>query len=441
MSHGYLLNRVIGEYHLVDFLGAGGMGEVYRGVHNKIGRVAAIKVMTQAVLSDDMTQRFFNEGRIQANLHHPNIATLYDFLEFDGQPCIVMEFIDGESLAERIQPYTPLPLAEIIYIFQAVVEAIAYIHRHNVIHRDIKSNNIKISSQGAVKLLDFGIAKAPMSPGLTAVGGIIGTLAYLSPEQVRGGAADARSDIWALGVLLYEMTAGRLPFQADTLGDLCDQIGKAVYAPPKQFDSSVPREIEAIIARCMKRNAAERYQTAQELQQDTARLSSLVTSPALTGIEPPGTRSEGEPGNQSWARRNWGLLAGAAAGVAVLALFLAVAAAYWATQPDAAGNETEGRAAAGLCLPVNAAANAGAPTADPQSRIIVIDTYAGQSEIYRDDQLIGKTRCNFQARVGERLNLTFKRDGVTYKPEGITVAANKKEYIYELKKEYIHTLK
>nr|MBA3241421.1 hypothetical protein [Acidobacteriota bacterium] len=121
-------------------------------------------------------------------------------------------------------------------------------------------------------------------------------------------------------------------------------------------------------------------------------------------------------------------------------LFLAVAGAYWATQPDAAGNETEGRAAAGLCLPVNAAV-AGAPTADPQSRIIVIDTYAGQSEIYRDDQLIGKTRCNFQARVGERLNLTFKRDGVTYKPEGITVAANKKEYIYELKKEYIHTLK
>src|SRR5215213_7690581 len=176
MNRAFYTNQTVGEYRVVDFLGAGGMGEVYRAVHSKLGRIAAVKVLTQATNSSGFVERFFNEARIQASLQHPNIATLYDFLEVGGQPCIIMEYVDGQSLSERIQAYGALPLSETIFVFQAVAEAISYVHQHGVIHRDIKSNNIKISSSGQVKLLDFGIAKGQMSPGLTEAGSIIGTL-------------------------------------------------------------------------------------------------------------------------------------------------------------------------------------------------------------------------------------------------------------------------
>src|SRR5919107_270520 len=160
MSNSLLLNSMVGEYRLIDFLGEGGMGEVYRGVHAKLGRVAAIKVLTSAARREQgFVERFFNEARIQESLHHPNIAALYDFCEVQGQPCIVMEYVDGDTLCDRVRPYGPLPPAEALRIFSAVVDAVAYVHAHGVIHRDIKSNNIKIGTSGQVKLLDFGIAK------------------------------------------------------------------------------------------------------------------------------------------------------------------------------------------------------------------------------------------------------------------------------------------
>ncbi|HYY96286.1 MAG TPA: serine/threonine-protein kinase, partial [Pyrinomonadaceae bacterium] len=175
MNRTFDTNQSIGEYRIVDFIGAGGMGEVYRAMHSKIGRVAAVKVLTQTDQASDFVERFFNEARIQASLQHPNIATLYDFCEVAGQPCIIMEYVDGQTISERVAAYraasgAPPPLSETVYIFGRVVEAIEYVHRHGIIHRDIKSNNIKVSSDGQVKLLDFGIAKGQASPGLTQVG-------------------------------------------------------------------------------------------------------------------------------------------------------------------------------------------------------------------------------------------------------------------------------
>src|SRR5919107_2561248 len=271
MSRAFDTNQTVGEYRIVDFLGAGGMGEVYRAVHSKIGRVAAVKVLTaQAAQSGGFVQRFLNEGRIQANLKHPNVATLYDFLEVQGQPCIIMEYVDGQTISERIAAYgAPLAPAETVYVFEKVCEAIDYVHRHGVIHRDIKSNNIKISSEGKVKLLDFGIAKGQTSQQLTQVGSVIGTLQYLAPELVRGGTADASGDIWALGVLLYEMATGRVPFDAPTVGDLCDRIGRVDYAPPAQVNPGVPREMSAVIPRRLKKKPAERYRTAAQTPQKT----------------------------------------------------------------------------------------------------------------------------------------------------------------------------
>src|SRR3989440_8470674 len=192
------------------------------------------------------------------------------------------EYVDGQTISERISAYGALPLAETVYVFERIIEAIDYIHCHGVIHRDIKSNNIKISSQGHVKLLDFGIAKGQTSPGLTQVGSVIGTLQYLAPELIRGGVADQRGDIWALGVLLYEMLTGRVPFDATTVGDLCDKIDRVAYAPPAQLNPALPREATHIIARCLKKNPAERYSSAGELLSDVKRLAAVVSKPGLS---------------------------------------------------------------------------------------------------------------------------------------------------------------
>src|SRR5919107_258609 len=205
MSNSLLLDSMVGEYRLIDFLGEGGMGEVYRGVHAKLGRVAAVKVLNASARREQgFVERFFNEA---------------------------------------------------LRIFASLADAIAYVHSHGVIHRDIKSNNVKISTQGAVKLLDFGIAKGGASPALTQTGSVVGTIEYLSPEQLSTGHADQRSDIWALGVLLYEMLTGRVPFQATTIGALCAQISNAEYPPLRQLNPAAPASVEQIVSRCLKKNA------------------------------------------------------------------------------------------------------------------------------------------------------------------------------------------
>lgn len=401
------------------------MGEVYLAEHTRIGRMAAVKVLTQAGNQDGGLDRFFNEAKIQSSLRHPNIATLYDFTEVDGYPCIIMEYVDGQTLAERVRPCGPLGLAETVFIFQAVVEAIDYTHNHGVVHRDIKSNNIKISTAGEVKLLDFGIAKSEASQGLTATGSVIGTLEYLSPEQLMGGVADARSDIWALGVLLYEMSVGRVPFEALTIGELCRKIQKIDYAPPAVLNPTVPREITAIITRCLRKNPTDRYRTARDLLEDTKRLRALVSTPGLSDAG----RSEWRPDRTIRIALSTVDRKLVTAGAVLLLLLLVSAGIYLfsstSSQPISKGEDDP--------PPQKELATETAPS-DTESKSITIDAVGSKAEVYLNGSFIGNTPCPIRARIGETVTVELRRDGFQSHVDTFSVTAQTRIKSYSLQR-------
>jgi len=404
MSNSLLLNSMVGEYRLIDFLGEGGMGEVYRGVHAKLGRVAAIKVLNQTARREQgFVDRFFNEARIQESLHHPNIAAVYDFTEVQGQPCIIMEYVDGDTLCDRVRPYGPLPTSEALRIFSSLVDAIAYVHAHGVIHRDIKSNNVKIGTSGQVKLLDFGIAKGGASPALTQTGSVVGTIEYLSPEQLSTGQADQRSDIWALGVLLYEMMTGRVPFQAQTIGALCAQITNADYPPLRQQNPAAPAAVEAVVSRCLKKNAAERYQTAEALLSDVRRAADSLDAPppqplfarkrpAPTPSDPYAPPPAAPSGSHPALGRGL-LMAGGVAAVLFCLLVLGGAGLWYALSEPAAEN-------------VNVSA-----LKSKTGKTVKVEMSDGPAEIWHGDKLIGVGKADVTAEVGEWVELKLRRNG------------------------------
>lgn len=435
MGRAFETNQTVGEYRVVDFLGAGGMGEVYRAVHSKIGRVAAVKVLTQGTQGAGFVERFFNEARIQASLQHPNVATLYDFCEVQGQPCIIMEYIDGQTISERIAGYrAPLPLSETVYVFAKVCEAIDYIHRHGVIHRDIKSNNIKISEEGKVKLLDFGIAKGQGTQQLTQVGSVIGTLQYLAPELIRGGTADASGDIWALGVLLYEMVTGRVPFDADTVGDLCDRIGRVQYTPPAQLNPSVPREVAAVITRCLRKNPQERYRTAAELLADARKLSAIVSKP---GVSPTVSEAASEYA-EAKAGKSFRLpliLGGAAVVVVVLAVVIG-GGALLLLNTSAGGAEEGGVAVTADPSKTARGLTSGpspATSRDPAERTVEIRTSDGKADVYAGADKVGTTPYPVRGKLGARVSLMLRRDGYADEPVEFVIS-EKKALMYTLSK-------
>ncbi|MDA8306688.1 MAG: serine/threonine-protein kinase [Deltaproteobacteria bacterium] len=263
-----LVGRSINEYRVVEHLGAGGMGDVYRAVHARLGRTVALKVLKHMDSDRAALDRFMNEARIQAALSHPNIAVLYELCETGGFPCIIMEFVDGETLSERIRTKGRFPIPDTLPIFTRIVDAVGYIHECGIIHRDIKPNNVKVNSRGEVKLLDFGISKASFSANLTRQGTFIGTEQYLSPEQLQGKPATVQSDIWALGALLYEMATGKAAFDATSWGELYRKITDVCYVAPSVLVPSIPGRLEVIIERCLKKNPSHRYPSAMALLED-----------------------------------------------------------------------------------------------------------------------------------------------------------------------------
>ncbi len=277
-SHGEpgLTGRLVSHYRVGPRLGIGGMGEVYRAEDTRLGREVALKFLHEGHGEPEERARLLREARAASALRSSNIAAIYDLGEMEARPFIVMELVPGEPLSKRIMR-GPIPVSEAAAIAAQAADALDEAHSHGIIHRDIKSANLMVDDRGRVKLLDFGLAKF-VSPaaadayatGLveTAAGLVLGTVAYMSPEQVRGRPLDARSDLFSLGVVLYEMLAGRLPFDGRTVTEVVDAILNHEPSALARFNYGIPERLEVLVRKSLSKDPRFRYQSARELYID-----------------------------------------------------------------------------------------------------------------------------------------------------------------------------
>ncbi|MGC8928459.1 MAG: protein kinase domain-containing protein [Myxococcota bacterium] len=268
---------IIGKnYEVVKKLGEGGMGVVYKAVHNLSGQEVAIKMLPPELSQDEgIRTRFINEARLLAKLDHPNIVTLYNFLEEDQKFYLIMQFVKGKTLEEHIRERGKIPLEEAIQIFSQVCDALGYAHELGVIHRDIKPANIMITPDKRVKVMDFGIAKLTGGTKLTATGIAVGTVWYMSPEQIRGAELDARSDLYALGITLYEALTGRVPFNSESDYEVRKSHVELEPPSPRTFDGTLPESVERVLLKVLAKNPADRYQSAQEFKKAIESMSNM----------------------------------------------------------------------------------------------------------------------------------------------------------------------
>ena len=264
-----------GRYELTHLIARGGMAQVYRAVDLQLDRPVALKVLFPE-LSVDRTfvERFRREAQAAANLSHPNIVPVFDWGEDDGSYFIVMEFIDGRALSAVLRDPTPLSAVQIATIGAGVAAALAFAHRHGVVHRDVKPGNVLITPDGDVKVTDFGIARAVNTEeSLTQTGAVMGTAAYFSPEQAEGKGVDSRSDIYSLGVVLYEMAVGRPPFTGDSPVAVASKHVRDTPVLPRAANPAVPAALEAVIMKAMAKDPDDRYRSAEELRADLLRFA------------------------------------------------------------------------------------------------------------------------------------------------------------------------
>ncbi len=262
MSQEYTEGQRLGDYEILGVLGAGGMGKVYK-VRNTISdRIEAMKILLPNLAGQkDLADRFLREIKLLASLNHPNIAALRTALTLDNQLVMIMEFVDGVTLSSRLQK-GPIPPGEAVKYIDQVLDALSYAHKQNIIHRDIKPANMMITPQGVVKLMDFGIARSSTDRSITMTGTTLGSLNYMPPEQVKGEPADVRSDLYSLGVSLYEMVTGQLPFAADSNYALMAAHLQEPPKPPIVLRPGIPQPLNQIILMALAKEPAQRFQSA-----------------------------------------------------------------------------------------------------------------------------------------------------------------------------------
>ncbi|WP_460910760.1 serine/threonine protein kinase [Spirosoma areae] len=259
--------RLIHHYRVESLLGEGGMGTVYQAIDTHLERLVAVKMLhTHLVSQTSFMERFRNEALILARLNHPNIAVVYNFLQDGSDYFMAMEYVEGDSLETLIRRTGPLPAAVAAEITRQGLEGLAHAHRKGILHRDIKPANLMLTPEGSIKLMDFGIARVVGNQRLTQVNRIVGTLEYMAPELVQGEAPSPASDLYAMGILLYELLSGKLPFASRTDYALMQAIIQEKPIALRKLNASVPKELEAIVHRALEKNPAKRFADAKEFQ-------------------------------------------------------------------------------------------------------------------------------------------------------------------------------
>ncbi|KAB2925728.1 MAG: protein kinase [Bacteroidetes bacterium] len=256
----------IGRYRLGELIGQGGMGKVYRAADTVTKRPAAVKVLNPELMNDpENRRRLAAEGHLLASFDHPNIVTVYETGESEGRGYIAMEFLGGGTLRERLAQRHPLPLPEVREIVRQVCGGLTAVHAAGIVHRDLKTGNLMFGDDGRVRIMDFGLSKSPLVTTMTSLGTVLGTLGYVAPEQVTSTDVDARTDIFSLGVILYELLTNTLPFKGENEIALIHSIFNTVPPPPSTLRPEVPPAWDAAAARCLAKDAASRFATAAEL--------------------------------------------------------------------------------------------------------------------------------------------------------------------------------
>ena len=264
-----MIGKTILHYKILEELGRGGMGEVYKAEDTKLNRMVALKFLSKNLLtSEENKARFIQEAKTTSALNHPNVCTIHDIQEHEGQQYIVMEYVDGKNLRDIKRP---LSIKQVADIGTQVAEGLAAAHDQGIVHRDIKPDNIMIRKDGIVQIMDFGLAKLRGGSTLTKEGSTVGTLAYMPPEQLQGNEVDARSDIFSLGAVLYELVSGHLPFNGEYESAIIYEIINSYPEPVSIFREDVDPELESIIMECLEKDPNERYQSARELAKNLKR--------------------------------------------------------------------------------------------------------------------------------------------------------------------------
>ncbi|MEQ9104901.1 MAG: protein kinase [Rhodothermales bacterium] len=424
-----MIDSMLSHYRIVAELGRGGMGIVYKAQDTKLDREVAIKVLpANALASDDDRARFHREAKAAAALNHPHIAAIYEIDHADGEhPFIAMEFIDGETLDARVKK-GPLKLKDAVDIAWQIASALGAAHEKGIVHRDIKSANIMLTSKGVVKVLDFGLAQTSASTKLTRMGSTLGTVAYMSPEQARGEEIDARTDLWALGVTLYELVAGRNPFHGDYEQAVVYAILNTEPEPLTAVRTGVPMELERIVNKLLSKQKEYRYQSAADLQADLKAMDvrgsglSQRSMPAHTGgVAAPLPGLMSGPLSGSLPRSNRGL-AMVAVG-ALLGLVLATAA-FLALSGSGTPLPATKTVVAQINLPSGMTLEPGrsAPLelhrkgialSPDGNTLVLVGSWRETTALYRRDMA---------STVFDRIPGTEDAYGVTFSPDGLRVA-------------------
>ena len=331
-----MIGQTLGHYRILEQIGAGGMGVVYRAHDESLDRDVAIKVLPAGMLADETARkRFRKEALALAKLNHPNIEAVYEFNSQDDADFLVMEYIPGVTLSDKLAA-GPLPEKEILRLGTQLAEGLAAAHEQNIVHRDLKPGNLRVIPDGRLKILDFGLARlvrpltdVDVTASLTESKTIAGTLPYMAPEQLRGEPVDARTDIYAAGVVLYEMATGRRPFEHQLPTALAEEIQHKPAPPPGRLKTDLSVHLEEIILKCLEKEPERRYQSARELLVDLRRLASPTAE-----ISP-----RREPQGLGWLSRRRALVASVVAVVvvALAAVGILVRQRFWPTAHPPAG--------------------------------------------------------------------------------------------------------